>query len=311
MSPQRALVTGGAGFIGSHLVERLLEQGLSVTVLDDLSVGRREHVPADARLVVGDVRDPQAVLEVVREADVVFHLAAHVSIRASMQEFLHDAQVNVMGTVTVLDACARTGTVRKLIFASSMGVYADAPSPDPIGEEHTARPASPYGVGKLASERYVQLVSRHAGFESVCLRFFNTYGPRQSYTPYVGVATIFVRRLLSGQRPVIFGDGKQCRDFVNVEDIAQANMLAMQRDGVDGQVFNIGTGRGTTVNRLASLLCARLAPGLEPEYVPEHAGELRYSVANIAKAREMLGYEPEGDLERDLDGVIGWCSEQR
>jgi UDP-glucose 4-epimerase len=311
MSFQRALVTGGAGFIGSHLVERLLEHGLSVTVLDDLSLGRRENLPAEARLVVGDVRDPQAVCEVVREADVVFHLAAHVSIRASMQEFVHDAEVNVMGTVNVLDACARAKTVRKFICASSMGVYADAPSPDPIGEEHPTRPASPYGVGKLASERYVELVSRHAGFEGVCLRFFNTYGPRQSYTPYVGVATIFVRRLLAGQRPVIFGDGEQCRDFVNVQDIAQANVLAMQRDGVDGQVFNVGSGRGTTVNRLAALLCARLAPGLEPQYVPAHSGELRYSVADIAKARGLLGYEPEGDLERDLESVIGWCSEQR
>jgi UDP-glucose 4-epimerase len=311
MSFQRALVTGGAGFIGSHLVERLLEQGLSVTVLDDLSVGRREHLPTEARLVVGNVCDPDAVRQVVDGADVVFHLAAHVSIRASMQGFLHDAQVNVMGTVNVLDACARAGTVRKFICASSMGVYADAPSAEPISEEHPTRPASPYGVGKLASERYVQLVSREARFESVCLRFFNTYGPRQSYTPYVGVATIFVRRLLAGQRPVIFGDGEQCRDFVNVQDIAQANLLAMQHDGVDGEVFNVGTGRGTTVNRLATMLCARLAPGLKPSYLPAHAGELRYSVASIAKARRVLGYEPEGDLERDLDAVIGWCKEQR
>lgn len=311
MNLKRALVTGGAGFIGSHLVERLLEQGLSVSVLDDLSVGKKEHVPAEARLIVGDVRDPDAVRNALGDADVVFHLAAHVSIRASMDGFLHDAEVNVMGTVNVLDVCARSKTVRKFICASSMGVYADAPSPDPIDENHPARPASPYGVGKLASEQYVQLVSRTAGFESVCLRFFNTYGPRQTYTPYVGVATIFVRRLLAGQRPVIFGDGEQCRDFVNVQDIARANVLAMQRDGVDGQVFNVGTGRGTTVNRLAAMLCARLAPGLEPEHLPAHAGELRYSVANIAKARAVLGYEPKGDLERDLDAVIGWCKDQR
>jgi UDP-glucose 4-epimerase len=310
MSLERALVTGGAGFIGSHLVEQLLEQGLSVTVLDDLSVGRRENVPAGARLVVGDITDPEAVRQVVREADVVFHLAAHVSIRASMQAFMHDAQVNVMGTVNVLDACVRAGSVRRFVCASSMGVYADAPSRSPISEEHPTLPASPYGVGKLASERYVQLVSRHAGFESVCLRFFNTYGPRQSYTPYVGVATIFVRRLLAGQRPVIFGDGEQCRDFVNVKDVARANVLAMQRDGLDGQVLNVGTGRGTTVNRLAALLCARLAPGLEPEHQAEHSGELRYSVADIGKARELLGYEPRGDLERDLDAVIEWCSER-
>jgi UDP-glucose 4-epimerase len=309
MSGERALVTGGAGFIGSHLVERLLAQGLSVTVLDDLSVGRREHVPAEARLIVGNILDPDAVRQAVNAVDLVFHLAAHVSIRASMDGFLHDASVNVMGTVSVLDACAKAGTVRRFICASSMGVYADAPSHVPIAENHPTLPTSPYGVGKLASERYAQLVGRHAGFESVCLRFFNTYGPRQSYTPYVGVATIFVRRLLAGQRPVIFGDGEQCRDFVNVDDVARANVLAMQRGDVDGQVFNVGTGRGTTVNRLATLLCDRIAPGLAPEHVPEHSGELRYSVADVTKARELLGYEPQGELERDLDAVIGWCSD--
>lgn len=311
MKYERALVTGGAGFIGHHLTARLLDEGLSVTVLDDLSVGRAENVPEGARLVVGDVCDPAAVRSVVKDADVVFHLAAHVSIRASMQGFRHDAQVNVMGTVTVLDACAEMGKTRKFILASSMGVYADAPSPSPIDESHPVGPIAPYGAGKLASEHYVRLISEQAGFRSVVLRFFNTYGPRQGYTPYVGVATIFVRRLMAGERPTIFGDGEQCRDFVHVGDIVQANVLAMQDDDVNGAVFNVGTGRGTTVNQLAAMLRARIAPKLLPEYAPAHPGELRYSVADIGKARRMLGYEPRGELERELDGVISWCSEHR
>jgi UDP-glucose 4-epimerase len=311
MKYERALITGGAGFIGHHLTTRLMAEGLDVTVLDDLSVGCPDNVPRGARLVVGDVCDPLLVRSLVKEADVVFHLAAHVSIRASMQGFCHDAQVNVMGTVTILDACAETGKIRKFVLASSMGVYADASSPDPIDESHPASPIAPYGVGKLASEHYVRLVSKQAGFQCVVLRFFNTYGPRQGYTPYVGAATIFVRRLMSGQRPLVFGDGEQCRDFVHVADIVQANVLALQHDDVDGEVFNVGTGRGTTVNELANMLVARIAPELSPEHAPAHPGELRYSVANIGKARRMLGYEPVGTLERELDGVIAWCSEHR
>lgn len=307
MKYERALVTGGAGFIGSHLVERLLEQGLAVAVLDDLSMGRRENLPEDARLIVGDVCDPETARQATASVDVVFHLAAHVSIRASIQGFHHDAQVNVMGTVNMLDACARTGRVAKFVCASSMGVYADAPSAEPITEAHATIPVSPYGVGKLASERYVQLVSQNAGFAGVCLRFFNTYGPRQSYTPYVGVATIFVRRLLARECPIIFGDGEQSRDFVRVNDIVRANVLAMQCDTANGEIFNVGTGRGTTVNQLAHILCQRLAPDLEPTHQSPQSGELRYSVANIDKARRLLGYQPEGTLERDLDAVIEWC----
>ncbi len=307
MKYNRALVTGGAGFIGSHVVELLLEQGLTGVGLDDLSMGLRENLPADAQLIVGDVCDAAVARRATAGVDVVFHLAAHVSIRASVHGFQRDAQVNVMGTVNMLDASARAGSVKKFICASSMGVYADAPSAAPITEEHPTVPMSPYGVGKLASERYVQLVSSSAGFDGVCLRYFNTYGPRQSYTPYVGVATIFVRRLLAGERPTIFGDGEQCRDFVNVNDIARANLLAMQSDLSSGEVFNIGSGRGTTVNQLADLLCQRLAPNLKPEYQPKQSGELRYSVASIDKARRLLGYEPASALQRDLDAVIEWC----
>ena len=310
MAASRALVTGGAGFIGSHLCERLIEEGLRVTVLDDLSVGRAENVPPGAELVVGDVCDPDVVGPLTARADVGFHLAAHVSIRASMAGFCHDARVNLMGTVNLLDACARGPSPRKFILASSMAVYADAPSPEPISEDHPTEPLAPYGVGKLASEHYVKLVAEQAGFQAACLRYFNTYGPRQGYTPYVGVVTIFIRRLLSGQAPVIFGDGSQCRDFVHVGDIVEANILAMRQDHERPRVYNVGSGKGTTVAELARELCGRLAPDSSPVHVDPHVGELRYSVADIRRAQQELGYEPRGELKRDLDAVIHWCRDQ-
>jgi UDP-glucose 4-epimerase len=310
MAAGRVLVTGGAGFIGSHLCERLIEEGLQVTVLDDLSAGRAENVPPGADLVVGDVCEPDVVGPLTGRADVVFHLAAQVSIRASMAGFSRDARINLMGTVNLLDACVRRPSPRKFILASSMGVYADAPSPEPIAEDHPTNPLAPYGVGKLASEHYVKLVAKQAGFQAACLRYFNTYGPRQGYTPYVGVVTIFIRRLLSGQHPVIFGDGSQCRDFVHVRDVVEANILAMRKDHAEPGVYNVGSGRGTTVGELARWLCDRLAPGERAEHTGAHPGELKYSIADIHKARKELGYAPRGELARDLDAVIRWCRDQ-
>ena len=301
---RKALVTGGAGFIGSHLVERLLHEGLQVRVLDDLSVGVRENVPAEADLLVGDVCDAAAVDRALEGVDVVFHLAARVSIRASVENFYDDAQKNVMGTLNVLQGCAAHG-VRRFVYASSMGVYADAPSPDPIDETHATEPISPYGVSKLAGEKYLLCLADALSLEPVILRYFNTYGPRQGYTPYVGVVTIFIKRLLSGEPPVIFGDGEQRRDFVYVGDLVQATVQAMQAD-VAGEVFNVGTGRATSVKGIADMLCQKLNPTLRPIYAPEQMGELRYSVADISKARQLLGYEPQGRLEERMDEVIAW-----
>lgn len=301
---RKALVTGGAGFIGSHLVERLLGEGLQVQVLDDLSVGVRDNVPAGADLLVGDVRDPDAVDRALDGVDVVFHLAARVSIRASVTHFYQDAEANVMGTLSLLQGCA-THKVRRFVYASSMGVYADAPSPAPIAETHATEPISPYGVSKLAGEKYLLCLADALNVEPVILRYFNTYGPRQGYTPYVGVVTIFIKRLLAGEPPVIFGDGEQRRDFVYVGDLVQATILAMQKD-VAGEVFNVGTGRATSVKEIADMLCQKLNPTLRPIYAPEQMGELRYSVADISKARRLLGYEPQGRLEERMDDVIAW-----
>jgi len=304
---KRALVTGGAGFIGSHLVERLLREGIEVVVLDNLSVGKRENVPADAQFVLGDVHDPSALTAALSGVDAVFHLAAKVSIRASVAGFYEDAETNLMGTLNVLRACAQPASrVKKLVYASSMAVYADAPEPIPLPETHETRPISPYGVAKLACERYTMLVAAQSSYQAVALRYFNTYGPRQTFTPYVGVITIFIQRLLRGEAPLIYGDGRQCRDFVYVGDVAEATFRAMASDACGGQVLNVGSGTGTSVNQVAALLCAKLDPQITPQHAPEQPGELRNSIADIRRAQLSLGYQPRGRLEDKIDEIIAW-----
>lgn len=300
MTIRRALVTGGAGFIGSHIAERLVQAGIETFVLDDLSLGRRENVPAGAELRVADVRDPEALALAMRGADVVFHEAARVSIRSSFDRFADDAAVNVMGTVNVLRVMAAE-KVRRLVYASSMAVY--GPHPMPQTEEGPLEPLSPYGVGKLASEKYALLMAGHAGLECVVLRYFNTYGPRQTFTPYVGVITIFVNRLLRGEAPVIFGDGRQVRDYIHVADIAEANLRAMTWPGTSG-VFNIGTGIGTSVNEVARLLGLKMGSSLAPVHVPPVPGEPADSVAGTVRAERELGFRARLRLEDRIGDVI-------
>lgn len=303
MSEQKALVTGGAGFIGSKVARRLVEAGWRVTVLDNLGMGQRENVPAGAALVVGDVRDAERVREVARGMDAIFHLAAVVSVRASIENFYEDANVNLMGTLNLLEAAAR-GDVPRFVYASSMAVYADSPEPRPISETHPTRPISPYGIAKLAGEQYVLNLSQQFGFDGVALRYFNTFGPGQSFTPYVGVITIFIRKLLAGEPLTIFGDGEQRRDFVHAEDVAAATVAALGAPG--GSVINVGTGKDTSVNEIAALLRERLNPGAPIEHLPAAPGELRYSIADISAARRLLGYAPRHSLRDSMDEVIEW-----
>jgi UDP-glucose 4-epimerase len=303
------LVTGGAGFIGQHLVRSLLERDARVVVLDNLSMGRRENVPADARLVEGDVRDTALLEQLLPGVDVVFHLAARVTIRGSMTRFVEDAETNIMGTLSVLQACARR-QVGQIILASSMAVYSDAPAPVALAETYPTEPISPYGAGKLAAERYARLICAGAGIRQTSLRFFNTYGAGQGLTPYVGVMTIFINALLSGKPPVIFGDGEQCRDFVFVGDIVQGCLHAVEHGG-HGDVYNLGSGQGTTINTLANMLCRRIEPSLSPVHGPAASGELRNSIADINRARTALNYAPRGRLETQLDDIIAWNSARR
>jgi UDP-glucose 4-epimerase len=295
-----ALVTGGAGFIGSHLTRTLLAQGHRVTVLDNLSVGRREVVPDEARFVHGDIRDQAAVANALADVDCIFHLAAQVTIRGSFDRFYEDLDTNVMGTARLLRA-ADPAAVKWFVLASSMAVYADAERPSPIAESHPTAPLSPYGIGKLAAEGVARQVLESRGIPLTAVRFFNTFGPGQTYTPYVGVITIFVTRLLRGEAPVIFGDGEQQRDFIHVDDIVAGTIAA---PGRAPGTYNLGTGRGTSLNQLAALLTAKLAPEVRPVHAPAPPGELRYSIADISAARRVLGYSPTRTLEQHLDPVI-------
>jgi UDP-glucose 4-epimerase len=300
----RILVTGGAGFIGSHLVEALLEKGDSVNVIDNLYMGKRENVPPEARFFEGDIRDATLLEQALEGVDRVVHLAARVAIRDSVANFYEDAQTNLMGTLQLLEHCGRRN-VKRFVFASSMAVYGDSQNPTPISESYLQEPISPYGLSKLAAEKYITLLARQFDLPSVCLRYFNVYGPRQTFTPYVGVITIFIRNLQRGEPPTIFGDGNQQRDFVYVGDIVKATLLALASD-VSGEVFNVGTGKGTSVNRIAELLIQKLRPDLEPRFQPAQPGEIRNSIADISRIRERLGFRPEAELSEKIDEIIAW-----
>ncbi len=299
----KALVTGGAGFIGSHIVRRLIQSGIRTVVLDDLSMGKREHVSEQAELIIGSVCDSNTVQRALSEVDVVFHLAARVSIRDSFRGFVQDVENNVMGTVNLL-RCIEGSPVKKLIFASSMATYGNAKYL-PINEEHPLDPTSPYGISKLASEKYVLRFCQYLGIDSVILRYFNTYGAGQTFTPYVGVITIFIQKLLHGEPLPIFGDGRQVRDFVSVDDVAEATILALTYVG-KGRIFNVGTGIGTTVNSLADMLKRALGASNQIEYLPPQLGETTDSIADITLAKEALGFLPRWSIEEKLPEIIEW-----
>lgn len=295
-----ALVTGGAGFIGSRLTRALLDRGRQVTVLDNLSVGQREKVDPRARFVEGDVRHREAVVEALAGVDHVFHLAAQVTIRGSFERFYEDLDTNLMGTANLL-RCLDPASIRWFTLASSMGVYADAASATPIDEQHPAQPISPYGSGKLASEQIAAQILAIQRIPLTVVRYFNTFGPGQAYTPYVGVLTIFITRLLHGDAPVIFGDGEQRRDFTHVDDIVEGTIAT---PGAAPGTYNLGASSGRSLNELAQLAIERVAPGLQPVYEPARPGELRYSVADITAARKALGFSPSRSLESHIEGVI-------
>jgi UDP-glucose 4-epimerase len=265
-----------------------------------LSVGRREAVPEGARFVYGDIRDQARVSEALAGVDCVFHLAAQVTIRGSFDRFYEDLDTNVMGTANVLRALDPE-RVKWFTLASSMAVYADSPTATPIDESHSTRPLSPYGHGKLAAEGVSRQILEARGIPCTAVRYFNTFGPGQTYTPYVGVITIFVTRLLRGESITIFGDGEQQRDFVHVDDIAAGTMATVDR--APG-VYNLGTGQGTSLNQLAAMIIDRVAPEQRATRGEAHPGELRFSVADIRAASRALGYQPTRNLRTDLDSVI-------
>jgi UDP-glucose 4-epimerase len=295
------IVTGGAGFIGSHVAEALVARGEEVIVLDDLSTGKRENLPEGATLVEGDIREPQDELFAGVKPDICFHLAAQADVRVSVSRPDHDARINVLGTVNLLQAALETET--RVVFSSTGGaIYGECERP--ATEDAPRRPLAPYGTSKLAGEEYLATYNRLHGTRHVSLRFGNVYGPRQDPHGEAGVVAIFCRRLASGEQPRIFGDGSQTRDYVYVGDVVRATLAAAEHDG---GVFNVGTGRETSVVELFEL-CRRVADkdGVQAVFAPARPGELQRSVLDISRAVDELGWRPEHSLEDGLRETWEW-----
>ncbi|HOC44531.1 MAG TPA: NAD-dependent epimerase/dehydratase family protein [Thermoanaerobaculales bacterium] len=279
-------VTGGAGFIGSHVAEALVASGHRVIILDDLSSGRRENVPAGAELAVLDVRSREAAdLVVARGVEILVHHAAQMDVRRSVEDPRFDADVNILGLLNLLEA-ARRGRVRQVVLASTGGAIYGEQDAFPAGEDHPVRPLSPYGVAKLASERYLYFYHQQYGLDATCLRYANVYGPRQNPHGEAGVVAIFLHRLLAGQQPVINGDGLQTRDYVFVGDVVNANLAAIGRPAFG--IFNVGTGIETDVNTLFAHLHRAIGSGPAAVHGPGKPGEqLRSSISSALLEREL------------------------
>ncbi len=299
-----ACVTGGAGFIGSHLAEALLAKGYRVVVIDDLSTGRRENVPDGAELHVLDIVSEEAA-ELVSScgAEVLLHHAAQMDVRRSVEDPSFDARVNILGTLRLLEA-AREGGVQQILFASTGGAIYGEQEIFPAPESHPRRPVSPYGVSKMASEGYLYYYHCAYGLDVTCLRYANVYGPRQSPHGEAGVVAIFLQRLLKGATPVINGDGLQTRDYVYVGDVVRANMAALGRPGF--HTYNVGTGVETTVVELYQHLVRAAGSNLEADNGPAKAGEQRRSCIDAALGRQELSLEPPISLAEGLGCTADW-----
>lgn len=305
---KRVLVTGGAGFIGSHLVDALMEIGCEVRIIDNLSTGRLANLALHQdRLEFheGDIRDFAAVRRLADGCDAVFHLAAMVSVPQTVAEPMTSSSINDAGTLAVLEA-ARQASVRRVVLSSSCAVYGDDPMV-PKNENMPLNPQSPYAVQKLTNELYARLYRELYTLETVCLRYFNVFGPRQDpSSPYSGVISIFMTRAAENGRPVIFGDGSQYRDFVFVKDVVQANLRAATVPGVNGEVFNIGTGDFVRIDRLWEMIAELAGVHTAPVFQGPRAGDIRESVADIHKASRQLGFEPAVTFERGLKMTFEW-----
>jgi UDP-glucose 4-epimerase len=304
----KTVVTGGAGFIGSNLVELLLEEGHAVLILDDLSTGKQANVSnflegRDCRFVQGSITDLRLLKEVFQDVECVFHQAAIPSVQRSVENPRATHEANVNGTLNVLLA-ARDCGVAKVIYASSSSVYGDTPTL-PKHEEMVPTPKSPYAVSKLTGEYYCSVFAEVYGLKTVSLRYFNVYGPRQDpYSEYAAVIPRFITRILAHQPPVIYGDGTQTRDFTFVKDVARANLLAAERDA-EG-VFNIACGERIGVNELASRIMELIGVELEVRYDEPRPGDIKDSLADITRARDDLGFQPEFALIDGLEETIRW-----
>lgn len=306
MKNKQVLVTGGAGFIGSNLVRHLIEEGNSVTVLDNFMSGYRSNLdpfPA-VRIIEGDVRDKTTVEIAMKGVEVVFHLAASVGNKRSIDHPITDAEINVLGTLQVLEA-ARKGGIRKIVTSSSAGIFGELKTM-PIKEDHPIEPDSPYGCTKLCEEKLCLSYAKLYDIEAVCLRYFNVYGPNQRFDAYGNVIPIFVFRMLRNEPLLIYGDGEQTRDFVQVDDVVQANIKAADSIGVSG-AFNIASGKRVTINRLVEMITKDNNNFIKIEHGPERPGDVRHSLADITLAHQRINYTPAVDLESGIEVYVKWA----
>jgi UDP-glucose 4-epimerase len=306
----KVLVTGGAGFVGSHTVDALMENGARAWVLDNLSSGslsnlRRWSGDPNFHFVRGTVLNSNTVSRLVGKVDGVIHLAAVVSTEISLRNPALTHLVNVSGTLNVLNSGLKN-QVQKIVFASSSSVYGDSKSAH-VKETEPNNPLNPYGVSKLAAEKYCQAYNRSFGIKTVSLRYFNVYGERQSHSEYSGVVAIFANKLLNGSRPTIFGSGRQRRDFIHVSDVARANLMALQSDRGAGQAFNVGTGRAISVLTLFHLLANITGSSeIRPIHRKERRGDIKNSCADMSTSERVLQFHPQTDIEYGLEMLVKW-----
>lgn len=305
----KILVTGGAGFIGSNIVRFLVDQGYRVSVLDNFSSGYLSNLePYTAvEIINGDIRDDDAVSRGVKGADAVIHLAASVGNKRSIDNPILDSEINVIGTLRILEAC-RKACVPKIVYSSSAGVFGELKKL-PIAEDHPIDPNTPYGTSKLGGEKLCLSYAHLYKIEAICLRYFNVYGPNQRFDEYGNVIPIFTFKMLRGESPAVFGDGEQTRDFVNVHDVAGANLKALKATGISG-AFNIASGTSVSINRLINLLKEISGFNLPINYDPPRSGDVKDSLADISAANKALGYEPSITIEKGLAEYIAWAKRE-
>lgn len=305
----KMLVTGGAGFIGSNIVRFLIQQGHEVVVLDNLQSGYRYNLDPfpEVKFIEGDVRDADAVARAVSRTEVVFHLAASVGNTRSIEHPIEDSDINIIGTLRVLEA-ARNAGVRKIVTSSSAGIFGELKTL-PIKEDHPVEPDSPYGASKLGAEKLCLAYAKLYPMECVCLRYFNVYGLNQRYDAYGNVIPIFAHRIYNKQPITVFGDGEQSRDFINVQDVVQANYKAALADGISG-AFNLGSNSRITINKLAKIMVDISGIDTPIEYGPPRPGDVRDSLADITSAQNALGFEPMVNLEEGLTQYMTWAKKE-
>jgi nucleoside-diphosphate-sugar epimerase len=299
----KILVTGGSGFIGSNIVKRLLELGHEPVVFDNLSSGYRENLIRGVKFFEGDVRDQAQLMEAVQDCQVILHLAASVGNKRSIDHPQTDSEINVIGTLNVLEA-ARAARIDRIVFSSSAGIFGELKTL-PIAEDHPQDPDSPYGTSKLAAEKMCLVYNKLYGMHNICLRYFNVFGPHQRFDAYGNVIPIFANRILKHEPLLIFGDGEQTRDFVNVHDVANANIKAAFSIDVKG-VFNIGSGTRVSINELAHLMQKVAQIETSIQYGPPRSGDVRDSLADIKAAQRYLNYQPQIEFYAGLEEYWSW-----